>query len=348
MFQGLKAPLLSIVLALLALTAFAETPDASAGASGEAKPNADPPDYAEQAKERVYSEIAPLDEAGFTRMPKPKAGEWLSIHKEPPQTLEKYKLAKRIRPTPDRKTIVLQPLSRDGEIHPDFKTTLTKLRDYAEVYFQLPVRIAEPLKLKLADECKELFRIVPVGNRHGSYDRQFSGDLIMDELLVKKLPVDAMVYLGVTMEDIWTEQSAWVFGLGSFAKRVGVISVARFIPEFWGQPRKDGDDVIALRRACRVMTHETGHMLGLSHCIFYLCEMNGAYSLAEADRTPMHECALCHRKLLWNIGFEPAKRFEALKTFFEQNKLTPEADWMNARLKNWKRLEENAAAPKDE
>jgi archaemetzincin len=129
---------------------------------------------------------------------------------------------------------------------------------------------------------------------------------------------------------------------------VGVVSVARFIPEFWGLTRKDGDEIIALRRACRVMTHEAGHMLGLAHCIFYRCEMNGAYSLDEADRTPMHECPLCHRKLLWNLSFEPAKRFDALKMFFEKNKLTSEAEWMSARLKNWKRMEEKAAAPKDE
>lgn len=349
MTQGLLARFLSTLPPVLALCVCASATEIEAeGRSAEAPIKADLPDYKQLAKERVYASISTLDEAGFTRMGAPKPSEWLSIHDEPPQTFEKYKLAKRVRPTPDRKTIVLQPLSRDGEIHPDFRKALEQLRDYAEAKFQLAVRVAEPLQLKFADEKKEIFRIVPAGQRHGSYDRQFSADLIMDDLLVKKLPLDAMVYLGVTMEDIWTEQSPWVFGLGSFEKRVGVFSLARFIPEFWGQDRKAGDEVIALRRGCRVMTHETGHMLGLSHCIFYQCEMNGAYTLEEADLTPMHECPLCHRKLLWNIGFEPSKRFKALQEFFEKNKLSPEGEWMSARLKNWKTMEQKAAAPKDE
>jgi bacterioferritin len=38
----------------------------------------------------------------------------------------------------------------------------------------------------------------------------------------------------------------------------------------------------SLRRSCKVLAHEIGHMFGLSHCVFFHCLMNGSNSLAES------------------------------------------------------------------
>jgi archaemetzincin len=298
-----------------------------------------------EAKQQVYASIRPVEAIDFAKLQPAKPGEWLSVHNEPPQTMEKYKLATRVRPTEKRTTIVLQPL---GEVDESFKKTLAAMCEYAHAYFQMPARVAEPLPLKIDDAEKPFRRLLPVGNRHGIYDHQFNADLIIDDLLARKVPDDAVVYLGITMEDIWTSDLHYVFGLGTLDKRVGVYSLVRFYPEFWGNERKAGDDVIALRRACKVLNHETGHMFGLTHCVFFRCTMNGSNSLTETDGAPVHECPLCQRKLQWNIGYNPAKRFEALRAFYEKNKLAPEAEWLAARMKHWDAAQKIEHAPGDE
>ena len=90
-------------------------------------------------------------------------------------------------------------------------------------------------------------------------------------------------------------------------KKVGVYSLCRYYPEFWGGKSKAEDEVTGLRRACKVLNHETGHMFGITHCVFYHCSMNGSNSLSETDTAPIHFCPVCQRKLSWNIGFAPLK-----------------------------------------
>ena len=38
-------------------------------------------------------------------------------------------------------------------------------------------------------------------------------------------------------------------------------------------------------------------MFGISHCVHFHCRMNGSDSLEESDRSPMHLCPVCLRKL---------------------------------------------------
>ena len=92
-------------------------------------------------------------------------------------------------------------------------------------------------------------------------------------------------------------------------------------------------------RTLGTATHETAHILTMQHCKVHACSMNGSNSLSETDRAPVHECPLCQRKLQWNIGYDAAKRFEALRAFYEKYKLKPEAEWMAARLKHWQALQ---------
>ena len=94
-----------------------------------------PPDEFAQIKERVYATIDPEDEKGFERMPVPKAGEWLHMFSERAQPLEKYRLQARVRPTPKRRTIVLQPL---GAFTEEQTRLVESMREYAEAFFQLP------------------------------------------------------------------------------------------------------------------------------------------------------------------------------------------------------------------
>lgn len=62
-------------------------------------------------------------------------------------------------------------------------------------------------------------------------------------------------------------------------------------------------------------------MLGLMHCVFYRCNMNGANSLDDADRTPLGYCPLCRRKLEWNVACDPDKRAAGLTQFYRRHGL---------------------------
>ena len=302
----------------------------------------------EEIIRHVYASIMPEDARDFIKMGPPKPGEWLARFKEEPQSLERYKFTARIRPTPQRRTIVLQPLVEPGagERSAEEKKFLEALRDYCAAFFQLPARIAE--SLELAADKTELKRNLPLGQRHDLYQCQYNADKILDHILFKKLPEDAVAYLGITLADLWSGDLNYVFGLGSMDRRVGVYSLCRYFPEFWGKPRQPGDEELALRRACKVLNHETGHIFGLGHCVFYHCSMNGSNSLAETDSAPIHFCPVCHRKLQWNIGFDPLKRYAALQAFYQKHNLAQEAAWLAARIQNWKLAAAKESEAKDE
>lgn len=310
-------------------------------APNQSKPEQEKPDleWVAAAQRRVYESLTPHDERGFARLDAGTVAAWLARSREEPQTLERYRMAARVRPSAECRTVVLQPL---GEFTAGQKKMLEVLREYAEVFFQLPARVAEPVEL--AAENVELQRQVPLGHRHGAYERQYDADKILDHVLAKRLPKDAVLYLGVSWADLWSGKEDCIFGLGSLDRRVGVCSLCRYFPEFWGRPRAPGDEQQALRRACRLLGHEAGHSLGLDHCLFYRCAMNPAATVEESDAMPVELCPLCHRKLFWNIQFDPLRRFGALQKFWEKQGFESEARWFSERAKNWAQ----AAPAKDE
>jgi archaemetzincin len=90
--------------------------------------------------------------------------------------------------------------------------------------------------------------------------------------------------IGVTNEDIHSEDFSFVFGLANVMTQVGVFSFLRYYPEFNNEEVKSEEDSenLILYRACKVMTHEIGHMFGIRHCIHYECGMNGSNHIEES------------------------------------------------------------------
>jgi archaemetzincin len=127
----------------------------------------------------------------------------------------------------------------------------------------------------------------------------------------------------------------YVFGYGSFEKRTGVYSLVRYFPEFWNEPPSERANLLAMRRSLKVLSHEASHVFGLKHCIFYECTMNGSNSLEESDRSSMHECPVCHQKLLWGLKFDPQKRFKDLSRVYAKHGLTDESAWIEKRSEHW-------------
>ncbi len=257
----------------------------------------------------------------FEPMPAPGPSDWLAAHPEPGQSFEQFVRSKPNQPDKERKVIYLQPLGefREGQAPP-----LDSLRDYAAAYFALEVRILP--KLGLSE------RNITTRQNPTTKNRQLLTTDILT-YLKKRVPADAFCLLGITMEDLYPEPSwNYVFGQASLRERVGVYSFARYDPAFYGEPRRDDYAKTLRRRSCKVLVHETGHMFGLAHCIYFRCVFNGSNHLVESDARPMHECPVDLRKLHHSIGFDVARRYADLYRFYRQAGFDDEAAWTKNRL----------------
>jgi archaemetzincin len=119
--------------------------------------------------------------------------------------------------------------------------------------------------------------------------------------------------------------------MASLTERVGVQSLARHDPAFLGEPRPVGWQALARRRAAWTLVHEISHMFGLTHCTYWRCVVAGSNSQEETDRSPLHACPVCLRKLHSAIKFDPAAREDELAAVFGRLGIADEAAWSAAR-----------------
>ena len=258
----------------------------------------------------------------FLPIKAPEPGDWLAEHPERGQTFQEFVRARFNRPDAVRKKIYLQPL---GTFPEDISPPLNVLRDYARAYFSMDVEVLPSLPFKSQQFTMRL-------NRYTGKRQILTHDVL--NLLRTMLPSDAFCILAITMEDLYPDPSwNFVFGQASLTERIGVYSFARYDPAFYRERRNSDYRKILLKRSCRVLAHETGHMFGLHHCIFFQCSMNGSNHLKESDSRPLHLCPVCLRKLQHSIGFDIVNRYKSLKNFYRVNGFHDEARWVQDRLK---------------
>jgi archaemetzincin len=240
----------------------------------------------------------------------PQPGEWLASHPEKGQLFNEYRFSNPNRPTKDRTTLYVLPL---GDFAAAQEKLLERTMEFAKIFFGLPVK-------KLAAVGMEA--IPPSARRvHPSWGvKQILTRYVREDLLPKVVEKDAVATLALTATDLWPGEGwNFVFGEASLTQRTGVWSVARF-----GDPDKEFRTV--LRRTLGVASHETGHLLGIKHCIAYECGMNGANHLEESDKNPLPFCMECDAKLWWACQLKIAERLRALEAFARKEGLTAEAD----------------------
>jgi archaemetzincin len=261
-----------------------------------------------------------LDDS-FQPVPVPGPSDWLAVHREPGQTFDDFRRSQPNRPDTRRRIIYLQPL---GDFRAQQSPSLETLRHYAADFFQMEVKALPPISISASGVTSRT-------NSMTGWQQVLTGDVL--RWLQGKLPGDAFCLLGITMEDLYPEASwNFVFGQASLNERVGVYSFARYDPAFYGELRGKDYPALLLRRSMKVLTHETGHMFGLTHCVYFNCVMNGSNHLQESDRRPLHFCPVCLRKLQFSLGFDVVKRYEALAQCERQAGLEDEAGWVDRRL----------------
>src|SRR5262249_29497642 len=115
-------------------------------------------------------------------------------------------------------------------------------------------------------------------------------------LLLEIFPDDACCLLGITMFDLYPQESwNYVFGEALCHQRVGVFSFCRYLPnDIQKESSLSSSSSLStqefsrfVRRSLQVFVHETLHMLNIEHCLYFDCVMNGANCLDESDLQPL-------------------------------------------------------------
>jgi archaemetzincin len=152
---------------------------------------------------------------------------------------------------------------------------------------------------------------------------------------------DTYCLIGFTGFDLYTDETdLFIAGLCEPYKRVGVFSFFRYNPrlkfseETWHDVKSQklsltSDKSVLLARSCKLLVHETCHLLGFEHCVYMDCCMNGSGHLAEDFRQSMFLCPIDLKKLAHIIEFDMKERYERMRTFFEKHLLESETKWLN-------------------
>lgn len=262
-----------------------------------------------------------IPDADFFPVRPPGKSDWLTLHEEKGQEFDQYREFSVRAADATRRVIYLLPL---GEFPEDTSPSFDELRAYTAAFYQLEVRL-------LPAYFPHDLEFSPRKNPRSGQRQILTSDVL--QWLEARLPADACCLLAVTMADLYPRPSwNYVFAQASIEDRVGVFSLARYDPAFWGDERgRDFRDVI-LQRSCKVLVHEAGHMFGLFHCIYFACVMNGSNHMLEVDRQPHGLCPVCLRKLQFATNFDPVRRYEALARFYRGQKWYDELDFVNRQL----------------
>jgi|GEM_PF-971650 len=261
----------------------------------------------------LHKQALKLKEINQTIKPA-QPGEWLEHFDEKGQTFKQYINSNPIVPTSNRNKIYVLPI---GSFDRKQRELVNLATEYLEIFFSLEVT-----KLKALPNSA----IPQKARRKNTFTQkpQFLATYILDDLLLQRLPEDAVAMISFTATDLWPgEQWNFVFGMASLKHRVGVWSINRL-----GNPAESEESFrLALLRTLKIASHETAHMFSMEHCTAYECNMNGSNNMQEADESPLWLCPECVAKLWWLSKTDKVGRCNKLSEFLAKQGLLYEAQY---------------------
>jgi len=232
----------------------------------------------------------------------PSGNDWLKEHEESGQGLLNFnRMCLKAVPHGAFNTILLVPIGESTFLDP-------RIIQYVEAFFMLKAQVTAPVSLSKASSVHK----VTMATRQSEYGTQLLCGDCFD--LIQKIRLSdrenarkVVATVGVTTEYDLTPGEGWnfVFGQARMDESCGVFSLVRY-----GNPSSNMNDY--LRRCCKVLTHEIGHIFGLKHCIYYHCLMNGSNHLEELDRNGMLLCPVCTKKLMDSFQWDARVRLHCL------------------------------------
>ena len=253
------------------------------------------------------------------------------------------------------------------EICPEFE----ELAAYTRSYIGLPVEILPSVDLEFDEKAGTIYwtgcgkdcsgtQLDKEGDQlrrnynkrtklNARYDKatrtwQLNVDTVLNKLR-NILLGKALCMLALTMTDLYCDNTdLFVAGMSAGNHGVAVFSFARYDPalcfstEFWYEMHfsetmlLEERKSLLLQRSCRLLVHEIGHLLGLDHCIWYQCCMNGSGHLTEDFSQPMSLCPVDLHKLQALCGFDVLQRYKDLLAFYKKHDFKEEQDWVINRI----------------
>jgi len=266
----------------------------------------------------------------------PKPGDWLWEQTEGGGESYTQFSESGYRKTPSerQKTIYLIPI---GLFVEGRSPSLDILLNFASTFLCLPVQILPALNISVQGNVGTLTQSAnnegsssknnikqnqfKVTSRMNGNERQLLTKDIT-KALMKLMPKDAFCIVGLTMWDLYPEESwNFVFGEANMVLGSGIFSFARYDPTFNTKDRfvhtenfKAEDYNELLLQSSQTMIHEIIHLFGIQHCIFYDCCMDDSNHLEENQ--PLRLCAVDLHKLHKQIKFDFMERDRNLLAFY--------------------------------
>ncbi|KAL5005019.1 hypothetical protein ScPMuIL_018475 [Solemya velum] len=286
---------------------------------------------------------------------------WLSSRKCKGMSLQKFLPSETSLPRkyPDGKIYLVPIIDTDNAESLYFDDLI----DYASRFLCLPVVALPPIRLVVEGESvywveqpadkqfeKRKSQRVKRHKLESRYNAKTKHiQICVDSNLLQmrsRIPADALCMVGLTTFDLYGDDTdLFVAGMAAGNQHVGVFSFYRYDPvlsfstEFWYSittstvvPEEERQRLI-LERSCKLLVHELCHLLGMAHCIYFECCMNGSGHLSEDFRQPMFLCPVDLHKLQTLVDCDIFKRYEELLEFFVKHGMSKEAQWVKMRLK---------------
>jgi len=266
----------------------------------------------------------------------PKPGDWLWEQTEGGgETYATFlESGYRTTPTNRKKIVYLVPI---GLFVEGRSPSLDVLQNFASTFLSLPVQVLPTLNISVQGNVGTLTRSATnegLSSKNSLKQNQFKVTSRMNgnerqlltkditKALMKIMPDDAFCIVGLTMWDLYPEESwNFVFGEAAITQGSGIFSFARYDPTFNTKDRfaytenfKAEDYNELLLQSCQTMIHEIIHLFGIEHCIFYDCCMNGSNHLEENQ--PLRLCAVDLHKLQKQTKFDFMERDRNLLAFY--------------------------------